>query len=192
MENVEPPPFPRPKRKRPKEKSKKLQIKQKRDRQIVIKKPQIRDTEEILDLINGYAASNLMLARGPQYLFENIRDFVIAVDRNVPVYTIMETREPLHLVVACGSLHVLWGDIAELRAIAIHADYQQLGLASKLVEFMKAEAKKLGIRRLCAFTLTEDFFKSLGFRRQKKKNCQLKSGVNSADALNFLNVMRLG
>jgi len=44
-----------------------------------------------------------------------------------------------------------------------------MGLGSKLVEIMKEEAKQLGIRRLFTFTLTEDFFKTLGFRRQSRE-----------------------
>jgi len=168
MEYNEPPPAPRPDEKKPKEKFRKVLIKKADNRQICIQKAQIRDVEEILELVNGFAASNLMLPRGPQYLFENIRDFVIASDRNVPVYSMMGTREELHLIVACGSLHVLWQDIAEVRALAIHPDYQHLGLGSKLVAFMKEEARKLGIKRLFTFTLTEDFFQTLGFRRQNR------------------------
>ena len=168
MEYIEPPPVPKPGEKQPKEKFRKVLIKQDEDRQIFIQKAHILDVEEILYLINGYAASNLMLPRGPQYLYENIRDFVIACDENVPVYSLTETREVLHLIVGCGSLHVLWEDIAEIRALAIHPDYQHLGLGSKLVAYMKEEAKQLGIRRLYTFTLTEDFFKMLGFTRQKR------------------------
>ena len=169
MEYIEPPPAPKPDEKKSKKKFRKVYIKETDKRQIFIQKAQIRDVEEILELVNGFAASNLMLPRGPQYLFENIRDFVIASDRNVPVYSMMGTREELHLLVACGSLHVLWEDIAEIRALAIHPDYQHLGLGSKLVAFMKEEAKKLGIKRLFTFTLTEDFFQTLGFRRQNRK-----------------------
>ena len=168
MEYIEPPPAPKPDKKKSKKKFRKVLINKSDNRQIFIQKAQIRDVEEILELVNGFAASNLMLPRGPQYLFENIRDFVIASDRNVPVYSMMGTREELHLIVACGSLHVLWEDIAEIRALAIHPDYQHLGLGSKLVAFMKKEAKKLGIKRLFTFTLTEDFFQTLGFRRQNR------------------------
>ena len=168
MEYIEPPPAPKPDEKKSKKKFHKVDLKKTDKRQIIIQKAQIRDVEEILELVNGFAASNLMLPRGPQYLFENIRDFVIASDRSVPVYSMMGTREELHLIVACGSLHVLWEDIAEIRALAIHPDYQHLGLGSKLVAFMKEEAKKLGIKRLFTFTLTEDFFQTLGFRRQSR------------------------
>jgi amino-acid N-acetyltransferase len=165
MDFVEPPPTPIPGEKKPKTKLPKVLVKPSKKRKIIIEKAQIRDVEEILELVNVFAESNLMLPRGPQYLYENIRDFVIASDRNVPVYSLTETREDLHLIVACGSLHVLWEDIAEVRALAIHPDYQHLGLGSKLVQFMQQEAKQLGIKRLFTFTLTEDFFKTLGFKK---------------------------
>ena len=166
MQYVEPPPDSKPDKKKAKEKFSRVLVNSGEDRQIAIQKAQIRDVEEILELVNGFAAKNLMLPRGPQYVYENIRDFVIASDRNVPVYSLTQTREVLHLIVACGSLHVLWDDIGEIRALAIHPDYQHLGLGRKLVEFMKKEARRLGLKHLFTFTLTEDFFKSLGFKRQ--------------------------
>ncbi len=169
MEYIEPPPVPKPDGKKHKEKFRQFLINEKYQPQIVIEKARVRDVEEILELVNGFAASNLMLPRGPQYLYENIRDFVIAIDRNAPVYSLMETKEVFHLLMACGSLHVLWEDIAEIRALAIHPDYQHMGLGSKLVEVMIEEAEQLGIRRLFTFTMTEDFFKTLGFRRQNRE-----------------------
>jgi len=168
MENIEPPPAIKPDNKKLKRNRQKVYLPDKDERQVVIQRAQIRDVEEILELVNSFAASNLMLPRGPQYLYENIRDFIIADDRNIPIYSLTETREVLHLIVACGSLHVLWDDIAEIRALAIHTDYQEMGLGSKLIEYMKEEAKQLGIRRLYTFTLTEGFFKTLGFKRQNR------------------------
>ena len=170
MEYVEPPPERMPDKKLPEEKFRKVLKKPKEDGRIVIQKAQIRDVEEILELVNGFAASNLMLPRGPQYLYENIRDFVIASDKNVPVYSLTENREVMNLIVACGSLHVLWEDIAEVRALAIHPDYQHLGLGSKIVEKMKEEARQIGIHRLFTFTMTEDFFKVLGFQKINRKD----------------------
>lgn len=168
MEYVEPPPAPAPEKEETKAKFRKVGIKPDTDKQILIQKAQVRDVQEILDLINSYAAKDMMLPRGPQYLYENIRDFVIATDQKVPVYSIMETREVLHLIVGCGSLHVLWDDMAEIRALAVHPDYKHLGLGSKLADFMIKEAGQLGIKRLYTFTLTEDFFKPLGFKRLKR------------------------
>ena len=148
-------------------KFKKICSKTKGKRSIVIKKATIIDVEEILDLINGFAASNLMLSRGPQYLYENIRDFVIAVDKCVPV-RVDENDKNLHLIVGCCSLHMLWEDIAEIRSLAIHPDYQHLGLGRKMIYHIKSEAIQLRIKRLFTFTLTDEFFKTLGFKLQKR------------------------
>jgi amino-acid N-acetyltransferase len=120
-----------------------------------IRKARISDVEELLELVNGFAARNLMLPRGPQYLFENIRDFVVIVD-----------DAPEGKILACGSLHVLWDDMAEIRSMAIHPDYQKRGLGRRLVEFIKQEASQLGIKRLFTFTLSEEFFARLGFTRK--------------------------
>ncbi len=174
MEYIDPPPAPQPPKKESREKFHKVLIKPGEERQIKIQKAQVRDVQEILDLINGFASADIMLPRGPQYLYENIRDFVIASDRNVPVYTLMETREELHLIVACGSLHVLWDDIAEIRALAIHPDYQHLGLGKKLVNHLIDDARQLGIKRVYTFTLTEDFFRTVGFERQKREELPAK------------------
>lgn len=174
MTYVEPPPDPKKGQTKSADKFLKVLIDADDERQIALQKAQIRDVGEILELVNGFAADNLMLPRGPQYVYENIRDFVIASDRNVPVYSITETREVLHLIVACGSLHVLWDDIAEIRALAIHPDYQHLGLGSKLVDNMIDEARGLGIKRLFTFTLTENFFKNLGFKRKNRDELPLK------------------
>jgi len=105
--------------------------------------------------VNGFASQNLMLPRGPQYLFENIRDYVVIIDEGAG-----------GKIVACGSLHVLWLDMAEIRSMAIHPDYQKRGLGRRLIEFLKQEAGHLGIRRLFTFTLSEEFFARLGFTRK--------------------------
>ena len=170
MEYVEPPPERVPDKKTTEEKFRQVLRKPEEDSRIVIQKAQIGDVEEILALVNGFAASNLMLPRGPQYLYENIRDFVIAIDEDIPVYTLTDTKEVMNLMVACGSLHVLWEDIAEVRALAIHPDYQHLGLGSRIVEFMEEEARKIGIHRLFTFTMTEDFFRALGFHKINRKD----------------------
>ena len=117
-----------------------------------IRKARVSDVENLLELVNGFAAQNLMLPRGPQYIFENIRDYAVIVD---------DRR-----IVACGSLHVLWNDMAEIRSMAIHPDYQKRGLGRRLADFLTEEAKQLRIKSIFTFTLSEDFFARLGFTRK--------------------------
>jgi len=135
--------------------------------EFLIRKARISDVRGILHLINGFAEANFVLPRGPQYVFENIRDFVVAV----PVETrsnrqreeVSIGEEASSTIVACGSLHVLWEDLAEVRSLAVHPDFQKRGLGRKIVEFLEEGARELGVKKLFTFTLAEDFFKSLGF-----------------------------
>ncbi len=133
-----------------------------------IRKAQVTDVRGILSLINSFAASNLMLPRGPQYIYENIRDFTIAVDEEKSGPAPPDGQH-MPLIIACGGLHVLWEDIAEIRSTAIHPDYQHKGLGRRMVDFMKVEARQLGIKTLFTWTLAEDFFRQLGFKRQGKE-----------------------
>lgn len=175
MEHYDPPPFPKP------------LPQQRRDilpgiieapsaaSELVIKHAKIGDVEEILDLVNHFASSNVVLPRGPAYLFENIRDFVIAVDEKVPVYCVLDSLEELHLIAACGSLHVLWEDIAEIRALAIHPDYMDGDLENRLVNFMKADAQKLGVKCLVIFTVNAERFEKLGFKVKSRSDLPPKA-----------------
>jgi amino-acid N-acetyltransferase len=132
----------------------------------LIRKARITDVKDIMNLINGFAAANFVLPRGPQYIYENIRDFVVAV-RPDPNHTQQsqeqETAEKPLLILGCGSLHVLWEDLAEVRSLAVLARYQKQGLGRRMIDYMKEEARGLGIKKLFAFTLAEGFFQALGF-----------------------------
>ena len=139
-----------------------------------IRKAHVSDVKGLLHLINGFAASNLMLPRGPQYVYENLRDFVVATDASPRKETDTDVGSTGPLIIACGSLHLLWEDMAEIRAMAIHPDYQHKGLGRKLVEFIKREALSIGIRRIYTFTLAEEFFTMLGFIPQSREELPAK------------------
>jgi amino-acid N-acetyltransferase len=124
-----------------------------------LRKAYVSDVEEILTLINDCASSNLMLARGPRYLYENIRDFAV-------VEVIGEGAEPK--IIACGSLHMLWKDIAEIRSLATHPQFRRRGLGLQIVRYFIEEARQMGIETVFAFTLEAEFFKKLGFKPKKK------------------------
>ncbi|MBW2066766.1 MAG: N-acetyltransferase [Deltaproteobacteria bacterium] len=134
-----------------------------------IRKASVADVEKILELVNGFAAMNLMLPRGPQYVYENIRDFVIAVERAPRGALQKGESQDSEWVVACGSLHVLWEDMAEIRALAIRQEYQSLGLGRKIFNHLKKEAKELGVKHLFTFTMNEEFFKALGFKKIRRR-----------------------
>ncbi len=128
---------------------------------LTLRRAYASDVNEILVLINGCASSNLMLPRGPKYLYENIRDFVV-------VEADTEKAEPR--IVACGSLYVLWEDIDEIRSLAVHPQFQKRGLGSEIVRYLIEEARKIRIEKVCAFTLDEEFFG----KQKSKSSCLTK------------------
>jgi len=132
---------------------------------LTIRRARVFDVEDILALINSCATSNLILPRGPKYLYENIRDFVV-------VEAQAEMGEPE--IVACGSLHVLWKDTAEIRSLATHPEFRGRGLGAKIVRHLVEDAKQIGIEKIIALTLIEEFFKKLGFKPKSKEELPSK------------------
>jgi amino-acid N-acetyltransferase len=130
-----------------------------------LRKACVFDVEESMTLINSYASSNLMLPRGPKYFYENIRDFVV-------VEVVGEKAEPK--IVACGSLHVLWKDIAEIRALAVHPRFWRHGLGSKIVRYLIEEARQMGIEKVFVLALEKEFFEKLGFKPKTKEELPFK------------------
>lgn len=104
-------------------------------------------------LINEFASARIMLARGPLYLYQSIQDYRVIT---VPV----NGRET---VVACGGLHVLWEDLAEVRSVAVHPALQNKGLGRAMVLALIEDARRLLVRHVFTFTLAEPFFRTLGF-----------------------------
>ena len=123
--------------------------------EIVIRPARVGDVHGVSTLINHYAASNVMLPKGPQYLYMHIQDYMVMTAKDT---------EDQECVIACGSLHVLWSDLAEIRSMAVHNECQRQGLGRKLVSALIERCRALDIPRVFVFTLTPHFFASCGFR----------------------------
>jgi amino-acid N-acetyltransferase len=143
------------------------------NRSFIIRKACIADVTEILELLNLIADSHFLLPRGPQYIYENIRDYVVAVNASDEILGQGGEDSP-SMIVACGALHVLWEDLAEVRSLAIYPQFQKCGIGRRIVEYMQEEAKELGIKRLFAFTMAEEFFRALGFEPKERDELPVK------------------
>lgn len=119
----------------------------------VPRKATIADVDGMSALINEFASARIMLARGPLYLYQSIQDYRVIT---LPV----NGRET---VVACGGLHVLWEDLAEVRSVAVHPALQGRGLGRAMVLALIEDARALLVRHAFTFTLAEGFFQTLGF-----------------------------
>lgn len=109
----------------------------------------IPDVREIHRLLLAYAGDGLLLSRSLAELYESLRDFYVF--------------EADGKVVGTAALNICWEDLAELRSLAVHPDYNGRGAGRELVQACLDEARRLGIRRVFALTYKQAFFEKLGF-----------------------------
>jgi len=119
-----------------------------------IRKALTKDAVQIHALVNNYAKQEQMLPRTLLSIYENIRDFHVAV----------ESTEGGDRVLGCSALHFTWGDMAEVRSLAVDENAGRKGIGRALVEANIAEAREHGLVQVYAFTYVVDFFARLGFR----------------------------
>jgi amino-acid N-acetyltransferase len=110
----------------------------------------IADAQAICDLVNTFARKGEMLPRTMSEVYQNLRDFYVVHDDT-------------GTLIACGALHILWADLAEIKSLAVRGDEQGRGLGAQIVEACIAEAREIGIETAFALTYRPGFFEKLGF-----------------------------
>ncbi len=127
---------------------------------MILRKAKLADAEEMHTILNKYAEAGLMLARPRSLIYECIRDFVIA-----------ETDGE---IVGTAALHILWEDLAEIRALAVKEGFRKEGIGRKMVEYCLREAGDLGLPKVFTLTYQQGFFSKLGFKVIGKENMPQK------------------
>lgn len=115
----------------------------------MVRRAKIIDVPDMVKLINIYAQKGEMLGRPMIELYESIRTFVVAEEDGK--------------LVGCGSLAVIWNDIAEMRTVAVNADYHGRGIGRKIVRALIEDAQELQVPRVFCLTYQPGFFKKMGF-----------------------------
>lgn len=140
---------------------------------IEYRKANLSDAEEILALINYFAEKGLMLPRTRNTLYEGIREFVVAVDENK--------------IIGTGSLHIIWNDLAEIRALAVDHNYHGKGVGRRIVEILLKEARSLQCPKLFTLTYQVDFFEHIGFKLVDKEDMPHKVWKECINCVKFPN-----
>jgi len=116
---------------------------------LTVRSARAEDVPLIFENIGYWASQGKMLVRPMHNIFENLRDFFVAeVDGEFA---------------GNGALHILWGDIAEIRGLAVHPDVVAKGVGRKLVEACEDEARRVGIPTVFAWTYSVGFFEKCGY-----------------------------
>jgi len=132
------------------------------------------DVVPIFRLVNHYANLSLMLPKSQNQIYQNLRDFRVVVDRD-------------DQIVACGALHILWADLAEVRSVAVVEEHQGKGLGRMLVTELIEDARQLGLPMVFALTYVPAFFESMGFRVIDKNQLPHKIWGDCIDCPKFPN-----
>lgn len=109
------------------------------------------DVAAIRRLVDVYAPRGILLDKPTVTLFEDVQEFVVAVDEE-------------DSVVGCGALHVMWEDLGEVRTLAVDPRVRGEGVGHALLERLLARAREVGVRRVFCLTFEVDFFTAHGFR----------------------------
>jgi amino-acid N-acetyltransferase len=125
-----------------------------------IRKAIIKDIPKVHRIINNFAGQNLLLPCSFNQLYENIRDFWVC--------------EKKGKVAGCGALHIFWGDLAEIRSLAVVQPEQRKGIGTKLVKTILQEAKNLKIPKIFLLTKVPKFFGRFGFQKISKRTLPRK------------------
>lgn len=121
---------------------------------MIYRKPTFKDVESIHKLINHYADQGLMLPRSRNILYETLRDMIVAEQNGA--------------VAGVGALHLVWDELAEIRAMAIAPEVTKQGVGRNIVEALVSEAKSLGVKKLFTLTYQPGFFAKLDFTEVEK------------------------
>ncbi len=115
----------------------------------VIRPAVIGDVPEIMEILQPYIEEDILLPVSVYRLFEHIRYFVVG--------------ERDGQVIGCGSLVIIWHDLAEVRSLAVRRGCQGGGIGGRIVDELIAEAEELGVARVFALTYETGFFGRHGF-----------------------------
>lgn len=109
----------------------------------------VADVPQIHSLIASFASNDEMLPRTMSELFDNVRDFMVAVYQDQ--------------VVGCAALHVVWEDLGEVKSVAVRSDMHKKGVGRILVARTLDESRELGLNRVFTLTYRPGFFSHFGF-----------------------------
>ena len=124
-----------------------------------LRKATLDDAKAIHALISRYAnkKEDFLLPRSLNDIYDNIRDFIVCINSKGEV-------------LGCGSLHVTWENLAELKALAVDPQHQQKNIGSRLVKALLKEAKQMKIGSVFALTVKPNFFIKNGFHAVDKND----------------------
>lgn len=121
----------------------------------MIRRAKIHDVPQIVQLIKIWSDKGQMLPVAQSQVFSQLRSFIV--------------KEYDEQIVGVGALVIIWGDLAEVRSLALQPDAIGKGIGREIVTTLLQEAGELEIPRVFTLTYKPKFFEKLGFKPIDKK-----------------------
>jgi argininosuccinate lyase / amino-acid N-acetyltransferase len=119
--------------------------------EVEFRQARMDDLDAIVQLVDYWAQHGENLPRSREDIMKAILDFGVAV---------VDGR-----VVGCAALWIYNPDLAEIRSLGIHTEFQGRGIGQGIVRHFQQVAGQLHIDRLFVLTRAPEFFEKVGFRR---------------------------
>lgn len=122
---------------------------------LILRPATVNDVSAIQELVSPLAEQKVLIAKETVTYYESIQEFLV-------VDEVLEdgTRQ----TVACGALHVMWRDIAEVRTLAARSSHRGRGLGRMLVDALLHRARTLRVKQVFCLTFEVNFFERMGFQ----------------------------
>ncbi|MFI1014116.1 amino-acid N-acetyltransferase [Streptomyces sp. NPDC020965] len=118
---------------------------------VTVRRARTGDVPAVRRLVDPYVSEGILLDKATVTLYEAIQEFWVA------------ERDDDGTVVACGALHVMWEDLAEVRTLAVDPLFRGTGIGHQVLDKLLDTARVLGVQRVFCLTFEVDFFVKHGF-----------------------------
>jgi len=139
----------------------------------MIRKAKLHDIKAIHSLLQHYAVKGELLPRPLSALYDHVRSFSVSVDE----------RE--NLIVGCCALQFCWEDLAEIRSLAVHPDYQGENIGSELTKTVLSEANGFDTKKVFTLTYRPEFFRRFGFVQIDRSDLPIKIWADCITCVKF-------
>jgi amino-acid N-acetyltransferase len=139
---------------------------------VEIRAARLADVPATAALVERFAGRGEILPRSNEDIYQTVREWVVA--------------EQAGEIVGCGSLVILWADLAEIRSLVVAPEVQGIGIGRQLVTALLAQAAELEIPQVFALTRKTSFFLTLGFEVVPRETLPRKIWKDCARCIKFV------
>ncbi len=118
-------------------------------RKIVIEEAEIKDAGTVTRFLRPYVKAKQLLPRTREEMEHLMKHAFIARSRR--------------RIVGFAAVEIYSRKLAEIQCLAVHPDFQDIGIGRRLVKLCVTRAKERGILEVMAISASENLFRSCGF-----------------------------